>query len=265
MDLGIDAVDCAEPYPREGVYILEICFGCFLVGGVFVHWTYNESESGRKVRELTWRLSVALLCMGEYWAAFVEEVVDAELEAASDDPAECAVVVVNHVIDEKRVIELERESWGVGHWRSKVSLLEDVPEGVDAHELVLEKVLHFGWGIYKLKVATVDESQMVRQSKFHARKNASASVSWRCSTSSSSSSSGSVGASASGFGRDVGFQVAAEGIDGPDSAGVITRPSAAKMASASAATAAMACARSSLNCFLSIRRRSLYSSAVDTA
>ena len=59
-----------------------------------------------------------------------------------------------------------------------------------------------------------------------------------------------------------GFQVAAEGMEGPDSAGVITRPSVANMCSASSATAAIAAARSALNCLRSARRLAVISSDV---
>lgn len=59
-----------------------------------------------------------------------------------------------------------------------------------------------------------------------------------------------------------GFQVAAEGMEGPDRAGVMTRPSVANMCSASSATAAIAAARSALNCLRSARRLAVISSEV---
>lgn len=49
---------------------------------------------------------------------------------------------------------------------------------------------------------------------------------------------------------------------GPESAGVITRPSVAKMSSASSATAAIAAARSALNLRRSARRLAVISSEV---
>jgi len=51
---------------------------------------------------------------------------------------------------------------------------------------------------------------------------------------------------------------------GPESAGWITRPSVAKMVSASSATAAMARARSSLNCLRSALRLAVISSDVSS-
>ena len=62
----------------------------------------------------------------------------------------------------------------------------------------------------------------------------------------------------------VGFQVAAEGMAGPDRAGAMTRPSVAKIISASSATWAMARALSSLNCFRSALRRAVISSEVNS-
>ena len=59
-----------------------------------------------------------------------------------------------------------------------------------------------------------------------------------------------------------GFHVAAEGMEGPDRAGVMTRPWVANMCSASSATAAMAAARSALNCLRSARRFAVTSSEV---
>lgn len=129
-------------------------------------------------------------------------------------------------------------------------------------------------------------SRTVRQSSVQRRKNASWRVSWRCSTStrgscSSFSSIGAAGDSVSGFcsagvsagssgegssGTEEvgweGFQVAAEGIAGPERAGVITRPWVAKMSSASSATAAIAFARSALNCLRSALRLAVISSEV---
>ena len=121
---------------------------------------------------------------------------------------------------------------------------------------------------------TVCGSSTVRQSRFHSRKNASCSVSCRCSmsTSGASSSSGpssfsssSSATSASAFVLWDGRQVAAEGMAGPESAGVMTRPSVAKICSASSATAAIAAARSSLNWRRSARRRAVTSSDVSSA
>jgi hypothetical protein len=64
---------------------------------------------------------------------------------------------------------------------------------------------------------------------------------------------------------DVGFQVAAEGIIRVPSGaipGAITRPCSLKTVSASAAAAAIAFARSSLNCLRSARRLAVISSDV---
>jgi hypothetical protein len=81
----------------------------------------------------------------------------------------------------------------------------------------------------------------------------------------SSSGTSSKGASSEGASTDVGFHVAAEGIIlEPSGAipGAITRPSSLNVASASAAAAAIAFARSSLNCFRSARRFAVISSDV---
>lgn len=63
-------------------------------------------------------------------------------------------------------------------------------------------------------------------------------------------------------GSMVAFQVAADGMAGPERAGWITRPSVAKIASASSATAAIARARSVLNCLRSALRLAVISSEV---
>lgn len=99
-------------------------------------------------------------------------------------------------------------------------------------------------------------------------------MSCRCSTSTSgaSSSSGASSFSSSSSATSAsapvlwdGRQVAAEGMAGPESAGVMTRPSVAKICSASSATAAIAAARSSLNWRRSARRRAVTSSDVSSA
>ena len=111
-------------------------------------------------------------------------------------------------------------------------------------------------------------SRTVRQSSVQRRKKASWRVSWRCSTSiRGSRCSWCVGGfdSASFVKAEVsegGFHVAAEGMEGPDRAGVMTRPCVANMCSASSATAAMAAARSALNCLRSARRFAVISSEV---
>jgi hypothetical protein len=108
---------------------------------------------------------------------------------------------------------------------------------------------------------------MVRQSRFQVRKKASWRVSCRCSTSGIGSSSSSSRIE-SGFTSSVleaaGLQVAADGIAGPERLGRITRPSVAKIVSASSATAAIARARSSLNCRRSALRLVVISSEVSS-
>ena len=84
------------------------------------------------------------------------------------------------------------------------------------------------------------------------------------SSSSNSPSSGVGGISFSGTGCGLGLHVAAEGMVGPERAGWMTRPSVAKTVSASSATAAMALARSSLNCLRSALRRAVISSEVNS-
>jgi len=112
---------------------------------------------------------------------------------------------------------------------------------------------------------TVSGSRMVRQSRFQLRKNASWRVSCRCSTSGiGSSCSSSSGATSVLEGSTAGLQVAADGIAGPERPGSITRPSVAKIDSASSATAAMARARSSLNCRRSALRLVVISSEVSS-
>ena len=49
--------------------------------------------------------------MSENRPALVEEVIDAELDAALHDPAEGAVVVVHCVVDEEWVVESESFEW----------------------------------------------------------------------------------------------------------------------------------------------------------
>jgi hypothetical protein len=65
-------------------------------------------------------------------------------------------------------------------------------------------------------------------------------------------------------GSMVGLQVAADGIAGPERVGTTTRPSVAKIVSASSATAAIARARSSLNCRRSALRLLVISSEVSS-
>jgi len=115
---------------------------------------------------------------------------------------------------------------------------------------------------------TVSGSRMVRQSRFQLRKKASWRVSCRCSTSgigsSGSSSSGSGDTTSVLAGSTAGLQVAADGMAGPERPGRITRPSVAKIDSASSATAAIARARSSLNCRRSALRLVVISSEVSS-
>jgi hypothetical protein len=115
--------------------------------------------------------------------------------------------------------------------------------------------------------------RIVRQSRFQARNKASCSVNCRCSTFSSSSGSASSASSRSKSPAETGaaswigwegFQVAPEGMAGPDSAGVVTIPSFSNRSSASCATAAIARARSSLNCLRSARLRAVTSSDVES-
>jgi len=80
----------------------------------------------------------------------------------------------------------------------------------------------------------------------------------------SNSSSSEVGGMSSGIGCGLGLHVAAEGIEGPERAGWVTRPSVAKTVSASSATVAMALARSSLNCLRSALRLAVISSEVNS-
>lgn len=85
------------------------------------------------------------------------------------------------------------------------------------------------------------------------------------SISSSSSGATSRGDCSESTDVDVGFQVAAEGIIRVPSGaipGAITRPCSLKAVSASAAAAAIAFARSSLNCLRSARRLAVISSDV---
>ena len=84
------------------------------------------------------------------------------------------------------------------------------------------------------------------------------------SSSSNGSSSGVGGVLLSERGCGLGFHVAADGIAGPERAGCITRPSVAKTVSASSATAAIALARSSLNCLRSALRLAVTSSEVNS-
>lgn len=114
---------------------------------------------------------------------------------------------------------------------------------------------------------TVCESRTVKQFKFQQRKKASWRVNCRCSTStisSISSSSSGIGVTSTLEGSEAGLQVAADGIEGPERAGTITRPSVAKIVSASWATAAIARARSSLNCRRSSLRLVVTSSEVSS-
>ena len=89
-------------------------------------------------------------------------------------------------------------------------------------------------------------------------------MSSRDSSPSNISSSAVGGISFSRIGCGLGLHVAAEGIAGPERAGWITRPSVAKTLSASSATAAMALARSSLNCLRSALRLAVISSEVNS-
>jgi len=119
---------------------------------------------------------------------------------------------------------------------------------------------------------TVSGCRTVRQSSAQTRKNVSWSESWRCSrfsmgsiSSCGSSGASSGGDSSEGTGTGVGFHVAADGITlEPSGAipGAMTRPSSLNAASASAAAATIAFARSSLNCFRSARRFAVISSDV---
>ena len=84
------------------------------------------------------------------------------------------------------------------------------------------------------------------------------------SSSSNGCSSGVGGVLFSERGCGLGFHVAADGIAGPERAGWMTRPSVAKTVSASSATAAMALARSSLNCLRSALRLAVISSEVNS-
>lgn len=55
--------------------------------------------------------------MRENGASFVKKIVDAELDAAFDDPSKGPVVMIHDVVDQKRIIELKRCARYGGHCR----------------------------------------------------------------------------------------------------------------------------------------------------
>lgn len=49
----------------------------------------------------------AILCVREYRASLVQKIVHTKFETPFDDPAKGAVVVIDDVVDEERVVEMK--------------------------------------------------------------------------------------------------------------------------------------------------------------
>jgi len=88
LNLRVNAVYGAEPLPSEWGYILQVKRRCILVFRIFVHWNKNKGE-----------FSVV-----KYRAPFVQQIVYTELDAVFDNPAEGAIVMMENVVDQERVV-----------------------------------------------------------------------------------------------------------------------------------------------------------------
>ena len=78
------------------------------------------------------------LGMGEYRTPLVEQIVDAELNPPSDDPAKRTVVMVDNIVYEKWVVKLQGIVWDRWYWWWKACGLKDDPYLLKCHCITLE-------------------------------------------------------------------------------------------------------------------------------
>ncbi len=79
----------------------------FLVCWIFVDRANHDGKSESRLNTTINKRDRSLLCVVENGSPFVEHVVDAELDATSDYPAQGTIVVVHNIVYEKWIVELQ--------------------------------------------------------------------------------------------------------------------------------------------------------------